>query len=165
MVYMEIKDIQPNHGEIDVVAVVTEKEEPRTFEKFGKTGKVCNAKIKDDSVDIKLTLWNEDIENINVGDKIHVQNGWCSEFRDEKQLSSGKFGKIEVVEKAAEEQQGVLTNDPNMAQGLPPEGMQGGEESPEAPAEEETSEEPQEEQAPEDEQEVEEEEIKEEYIG
>ncbi len=114
---MEIKDIKSNQGNIDIVGVIVSKEEPRTFEKFGKKGRVCNALMKDDSGEIKLTLWNEDIENISIGDKIHVQNGWCSEYRDEKQLSSGKFGKIEVVEKNPT----VFTNDPGILQPEPQE--------------------------------------------
>ncbi len=142
---MEIKDVQANQGNIDIVAVVTEKDEPRSFEKFGKQGKVCNAKIKDDSGIISLTLWNEDIDNVGVGDKIHVQNGWCSEFRDEKQLSAGKFGKIEIVEKreqdadqpkAPEQQPGeVLSNDPGVFGGGQSQ-LEGGEEGDEQPGEE-----------------------------
>ena len=98
VVTMEIKDVQANTGNLDLVLVVTEKDEPRNFEKFGKTGRVCNTKVKDDTGEMKLTLWNEDVDKVKVGDKIHLKNGWCSEFRDEKQLSSGKFGEIEVIE-------------------------------------------------------------------
>tara|TARA_Y100000310_G_scaffold231554_1_gene234161 strand:+ start:447 stop:866 length:420 start_codon:yes stop_codon:yes gene_type:complete len=98
VVTMEIKDVQANTGNLDLVLIVTEKDEPRTFEKFGKTGRVCNTKVKDDTGEMKLTLWNEDVDKVKVGDKIHLKNGWCSEFRDEKQLSSGKFGEIEVIE-------------------------------------------------------------------
>ena len=58
-----------------------------------------------------MTLWNEDVDKVNAGDKIHLQNGLCSEFKGEIQISSGKFGKIEVVEQGNPE---VLTNDPNL---------------------------------------------------
>ena len=85
---MEIKDVQANQGNIDIVAEVISKEEPRTFEKFGKTGRVCKAQIRDGSGEIKLTLWNDDVDRINVGDKIHLQNGWCSEYQGEKQLTN-----------------------------------------------------------------------------
>ena len=108
---MEIKDIQPNTGNIDLVLKVVEKEDPRSFEKFGKEGRVCNIKVSDDTGDVKLTLWNDDVDSVNVGDKIHLQNGWCSEYRGEKQLSSGKFGKIEIVEAASKE---VFTNSAEM---------------------------------------------------
>ncbi|MBT4936135.1 hypothetical protein HOL21_00660 [Candidatus Woesearchaeota archaeon] len=110
---MEIKDIQAKQGNIDVVMTITEKQDERTFNKFGKEGRVCNAKAKDDSGEIVLTLWNEDVDKVSVGDKIHLKNGWCSEYNGERQLSSGKFGEIEIIEKG---QQEVLTNDPGMLQ-------------------------------------------------
>ncbi len=53
---MEIKDVQPNQGNIDLVLIIKDKGEARTFEKFGKTGKVCSATAKDDSGEIKLTF-------------------------------------------------------------------------------------------------------------
>ena len=108
---MEIKDLKPNAGNVDLVLEVVTKEEPRTFEKFGKEGRVCSVKAKDGSGEVKMTLWNEDVDKVNQGDKIHLENGWCSEFKGEIQISSGKFGKIEVVEQGNPE---VLTNDPNM---------------------------------------------------
>ena len=110
---MELKDIKPNSGKIDVVVHVVTKESPRTFDKFGKKGKVCNALVQDETDKVTLTLWNEDVDKVDVGDKVHVENGWCSEYKGEKQLSAGKFGKIEVVgknEKAPE----VFTNDPSI---------------------------------------------------
>lgn len=128
---MEIKDIRPQQGNIDLVLEVVDKDEPRMFEKFGKQGQVCNAKVKDETGEISLTLWNDDIDRINVGDKIHLQNGWCSEFRGEKQLSAGKFGKIEVIEQGQKE---VFTNSPEMLQGALPQADGG--ETTEAAAEE-----------------------------
>lgn len=107
---MEIKDVQANKGNIDVVLEVVKKEEPREFEKFGKKGKVCNAKVRDASGEITLTLWNDDIDKVSVGDVVRLHNGWCSEFKGEKQLSTGKFGKIELLESGAART--IITNDP-----------------------------------------------------
>ncbi|MBI2662789.1 hypothetical protein HYX11_05005 [Candidatus Woesearchaeota archaeon] len=109
---MQIKDIQPNQGNIEITAEVTQKEVPRTFEKFGKKGKVCSAILKDESGTIKLTLWNEDIDKINPGDTIKLTNGWCSEFKSEKQLSTGKFGKIEILSSGTPVS--FVTNDPTI---------------------------------------------------
>ena len=94
---MKINDIAANQGNISLLLDVIQKEEPRTFEKFGKQGKVCTVMVSDDSGRITLTLWNDNIDLVKVGDKIQLENGWCSEFRGEKQLSTGKFGTIEVV--------------------------------------------------------------------
>ena len=94
-----IKDLEVRQGDVDVVADVVDKGEIREFEKFGKQGRVCNAKIKDESGEISLTLWNEQIDQVNIGDKVHITNGYVNEFQGEKQLTTGKFGKLEVVEK------------------------------------------------------------------
>ncbi len=123
---MEIKDVKPNQSKIEVVAEVVEKEEPRTFSKFGKKGKVCSVHIKDASGKILLTLWNEDIDRISVGDTIRLHNGWCSEFKGEKQLSTGKFGKIEVMQKGDEKT--IFTNDPTAFAG-PLAGAEGADEA------------------------------------
>jgi replication factor A1 len=114
---MEIKDLKPNSGNVDLVLTVVNKEEPRSFEKFGKAGRVCNAQVSDGSGEVKMTLWNEDVDSVAQGDKIHLQNGWCSEFKGEVQISSGKFGKIEIVEKGQDKT--VLTNDPDILKGVP----------------------------------------------
>lgn len=96
---MEVKDVQANQGKIDLVLMVKEKGDERSFEKFGKKGRVCSIKAEDSSGEIKITLWNDDVDKVGLGDKIHLKNGWCSEYQGEKQLSAGKFGEIEVLEK------------------------------------------------------------------
>jgi replication factor A1 len=96
---MAIKDLKANTGKNNITAVVTEKGDIREFEKFGRKGRVCNAVIKDETGSVKLTLWNEDADKIEKGDKIRIDNGWVREWQGELQLSTGKFGKIEVIEK------------------------------------------------------------------
>ena len=94
---MKISELQPGQGNIEIEAEVIDKGETRTFEKFGKEGRVCNAKIKDDSGEIKLSLWNEQVDQVNVGSKVKLTNGYVSEFKGEMQLSTGKFGSLETV--------------------------------------------------------------------
>ena len=102
---MQISEIQGNQGSINIEADVVEVGETRTLEKYGKTLKVANAVLKDDSGTIKLTLWNEEIEKVNKDDRVKITNGYARQFRDELQLTAGKFGKIEVVGKATEQPQ------------------------------------------------------------
>lgn len=95
---MKISEIQARQGKIDIKnAEVTDKEEPKEFGKFGNKGRVCSCTIKDDSEEIKLTLWNDDIDKVNIGDKIKITNGYCNEFQGEKQITAGKFGKLEIL--------------------------------------------------------------------
>lgn len=96
---MKISELKPRQGKIDIEAEVISIEEPRTFSKFGREGRVTNAIVKDDSGEIKLTLWNEDIDKVKVGNKVKITNGYINEFQGEKQLTAGRLGKIEVIGK------------------------------------------------------------------
>jgi len=95
---MQIKDIQPNNA-VDILNVeVIDLEEPREFTNFRGTGRVANAKVRDETGEIKLTLWNEQVDQIKVNDRIVIENGWAKEYRGELQVSTGKFGKITIAE-------------------------------------------------------------------
>lgn len=94
---MNIKDLQPRQGKVDITLKVDSKEEPREFSKFGKDGKVCNIACSDETGKIKVTLWNEQVEKVNAGDTIKITNGYVSEWQGEMQLSTGKFGELSVT--------------------------------------------------------------------
>jgi replication factor A1 len=98
---MKLIELKPGQGKVDVEVLVKSKDATREFEKYGKQLRVANAIVSDDSGEIKMGLWNEDIDKVKVGDKIKVTNGYVSEFNGIKQLSAGKFGKIEVVNGSA----------------------------------------------------------------
>ncbi len=96
---MKINELRPRTENVDLVATVTYKDAPRTFDKFGKVGTVCDTQIKDDTGEIKFTLWNEQVNQVGIGDIIHIQNGFADEFKGALKLSTGKFGKLEIVKK------------------------------------------------------------------
>ena len=95
---MDIARLKPRQTKVDIDAEVIEISEPREFDKFGSKGRVATAIIKDESGQIKLTLWNDDIDKVHVGDKIKLTGGYVNEFQGEKQLTAGRFGKLEVIE-------------------------------------------------------------------
>ncbi len=99
---MNISDLKAGAANVDVEATVTEKDEPReVVTKYGKRLSVANAVLKDDTGSIAISLWGNTIDTVNVGDKVKVTNGYVSEFRGTPQLSTGKYGKIEVLEKGS----------------------------------------------------------------
>lgn len=92
----KVSELQNRMGKVELTGTIVKKDEPRTFDKFGKEGRVANARIKDDSGEVTLTLWNEQVDQVKEGDVVTVHNGWVSEFRGELQLGTGKFGSLEV---------------------------------------------------------------------
>lgn len=97
---MQVKDLKPKQGNVDITIDVVDVGEPREFNKFGKAGKVATAIAKDETGDVKLSLWNEDVDKVKAGDKIKLTNGYVNEWQGEMQLTTGRMGKLEVVGKA-----------------------------------------------------------------
>lgn len=95
---MKISELTVGQGKVDVEGVAKNIGDTRVFNKFGRELKVANAVLQDDSGNIKISLWNDEIMKVGEGKKIKITNGYCSEFQGEKQLSAGKFGKIELVD-------------------------------------------------------------------
>lgn len=97
---MKISDLKAGTGNVTIVATVAQKDAPReVVTKFGKRLNVANVVLKDDSGSIQMSLWGADISKVDTGDKVEISNGYVSEFRGNPQLSTGKFGKIKVLEK------------------------------------------------------------------
>ena len=94
---MKVSELQARQGKVNIELEIISVETPREFNKFGNTGRVANAAAKDDSGEIKLTLWNGELDQVKAGDKVRITNGYVSEFQGEKQLSAGKFGKLEII--------------------------------------------------------------------
>lgn len=97
---MGLKDLQVKQGDVDIIVDVVNKGEVRSFSKFGKTGRVCTITVKDETGQMNMTLWNDDIDKVDAGDRIHIEKGYVGEWQGEPQLTTGKFGSISVVSKS-----------------------------------------------------------------
>jgi replication factor A1 len=94
---MKINEIKDGTTKINVTGKVVEKEAVREVTtRFGRT-KVANAVLEDDSGTITLVLWGEEVDKINEGDNVKIENGYVKEWNGSMQLSIGKFGKLTVV--------------------------------------------------------------------
>ncbi|NWF86294.1 DNA-binding protein [Candidatus Bathyarchaeota archaeon] len=95
---MKIQELKNGMKNVSIEAKVTEKSEPReVMSRFkDETYKVSTVIIADETGTIKLTLWNEQIDQVNVDDIIRIDNGYVTSFRGEIQLNVGKYGKLTV---------------------------------------------------------------------
>ena len=95
--FQSVAQVKKMRSGINLKAEVKSKGEPRTVNlKTGGTVDVCDAVISDGSDDIKLTLWGDDIKEVNIGDVVVITNGYTNEFKGEVSLTKGKFGKMEI---------------------------------------------------------------------
>ena len=84
---------------VDIEATVIQKSEPRevTSRYTNETYQVADATIEDETGTITLTLWNEQVDQINIDDRVKIENGYIKSFRGELQLNSGKYGSLIVL--------------------------------------------------------------------
>jgi replication factor A1 len=95
---VKIKELRDGMKRINIKGTVTEKSDPRevTSRFKDQTYRVSTAMMSDETGTIKLTLWNDQIEMVNVNDIIRIENGYITSFRGEIQLNVGKFGTLTV---------------------------------------------------------------------
>ena len=94
---MKISELQTGSRRVSLQAKVTSVEEPREVNTVRGKTKVANATIEDDSGNVLLVLWGEEIEKVKEGDTVKIENGFVKEWNGTLQLSAGKYGKLTVV--------------------------------------------------------------------
>ncbi len=100
---MKVSELKSGQSNIEVEGEIKKIGEIREFNSYGRQLRVATAKIQDDSGSIDLSLWNENIDKVKVGDKVKITNGYVKDFQGALQLTAGKFGKIEVIRESDEE--------------------------------------------------------------
>ncbi len=95
---MKISELKAGMRNVSVTGKIDSLGDPRTVNlKSGGTNTVADAIISDESGSMKLSLWGDDINKIQPGDKISVENGYINTFKGENSISIGKFGKMTKV--------------------------------------------------------------------
>ena len=98
VIRVKISDIKEGDNKINIEAEVTEKSYAREVRsRYGRVLMVADATLKDETGIITLTLWNEQISQVMVGNKVKIENGYAKSFRNVLQLSTGKNGTITVL--------------------------------------------------------------------
>ena len=100
----KVGDLTPQSKAVNVTAKVVSKTEIREIPmgRDGSPHKVSDALIGDETGVVYLTLWDENIEKVNDGDTIRIENGYVTLFKGNMRLNIGKYGKLEPAESPLE---------------------------------------------------------------
>jgi replication factor A1 len=95
---MKIGELKSGMRNVSVTGKVESVGEPRTVNlKAGGTNTVADARISDETGSIKLSLWGDDINKIQSGDTVSIENGYINTFKGEDSINVGKFGNLKKV--------------------------------------------------------------------
>jgi ssDNA-binding replication factor A large subunit len=81
---VKIKDLRLHMENVEVVARVVNKSEVTKI----RMKKYAYATIEDETGKIKLNLWRDQVEQVDVGDLVKVTNAFVHLRKGEKQLST-----------------------------------------------------------------------------
>ncbi|MBT4416675.1 hypothetical protein HOC80_01075 [archaeon] len=101
---MKINELKQNQRGVTIELNITDFGDLRKFYKFGTEGRVITALGKDETGKICVTLWNKEIDQIKIGDKIKVTNGYVNLFQGIMQITAGRYGKVEVIGESDQEE-------------------------------------------------------------
>ena len=95
----KVGELTPQSRAVNVTAKVVSKSEIREIPmgRDGSAHKVCDALVGDETGTVYLTLWDDNIEKVNDGDSIRVENGYVTLFKGNIRLNIGKYGKLEMA--------------------------------------------------------------------
>jgi replication factor A1 len=93
----KVGDLTPQSKAVNVTAKVVSKTEIREIPmgRDGSPHKVSDALVGDETGVVYLTLWDDNIEKVNEGDTVRVENGYVTLFKGNIRLNIGKYGKLE----------------------------------------------------------------------
>ena len=95
----KVGDLTPQSKAVNVTAKVVSKTEVREIPmgRDGSAHKVSDALVGDETGVVYLTLWDDNIEKVNEGDTVRVENGYVTLFKGNIRLNIGKYGKLETA--------------------------------------------------------------------
>jgi len=97
----KVKDLTPASKQVNVlVKVVGLSEEREITSKFGEARKLVEATVGDETATVLLTLWNDQIGQINKDETLLIDNGYVTLVRGHIRLNVGKYGTMTKSEQA-----------------------------------------------------------------
>ena len=82
----------------NLIATIHSVGEVEEIEVNGNKTKRQDGILQDETDQIKFTFWGDAAGNFKEGDKVIIK-GFCKEFKEELQVSNGKYGTVKLVPK------------------------------------------------------------------
>jgi replication factor A1 len=97
---IEIAELEPRMGDIDVAFKVLEKGDINevTSRSDGSIHRVADAVVGDSTATVVIPLWDDSIENVEVGTTYILKNAHTGLFRGNLRLKFGRESILEVAE-------------------------------------------------------------------
>ncbi|MFQ6088066.1 MAG: DNA-binding protein [Candidatus Methanofastidiosia archaeon] len=96
---MKIEEVKSGMNNVEVTGVVVDKEKPRKINTRYGPALLSKAKIEDESGSIGLNLWRDQVNLLEMGDKVKIEGAFAKIFKDQLELNLKRDSKVTVLEK------------------------------------------------------------------
>jgi len=96
--FLQIGILKKDQTDVNLLVTVVGKEESQV-KKSEKPLRLGKFKIKDDSGETELILWEEIVDKVDVGDQLKIEHGYIRTFMDKIQVTLGKNGVLTNLSK------------------------------------------------------------------
>ena len=96
---MKIQEIKRGMSMVSTEGTIRAKSEPRRVQTRYGTRSVADVELEDDTGTIQLSLWEQQIDLVAVGDLVSINGAYVTEFRNQLQLSIPRTGVLDVKSK------------------------------------------------------------------
>lgn len=94
----KIEELNPASRGVDLLVKVLELNPSREVStRDGSSHSVAEALVGDETGCVLLSLWDNDIQRVKVGQTISIKNGYVSLFRGSIRLNVGRYGTMELA--------------------------------------------------------------------
>ena len=94
----KVEDLIVNRPFRRIDLLVLNRYPPRTVMSKGWTGSIAAACGGDETGQIGLVLWGDQVDRVRTGDIISIQDGWCQYSHGKMVVSTGRTGKLTILE-------------------------------------------------------------------
>jgi replication factor A1 len=100
----KIEELKPGLKQVTVLFKVVEKGEVREVvsRRSMETHRVADSTVGDETGTVKVPLWDDSIETIEIGKTYRLENGYTGLFRGNLQLKMGRHSELKESEKDIE---------------------------------------------------------------
>ena len=90
-----ISDLRPSRVATIGTTVVSLEAAREITQCEGQKKKVRNGRLKEDTDEVGLALWGEEVELVAEGDRVRIVEGWVKDYQGRPQISLGRTGRLE----------------------------------------------------------------------
>lgn len=94
-----VSELTPNTEVKRLELVVLRRYPRRLVNSTNFTGSVAAACGRDETGIVGIVLWGEQVNTVNTGDIIRIESGWCRQRSGELVVSTGKSGRLTVIDR------------------------------------------------------------------